>query len=276
VLSLHAGPSDRVPVRSPTDLGRVGVTSLPVHCSHDGAEKLSGRARRARTGDLRVPNAARCHLRLSPKEWRSYLYVEPPGAPSLASIPCRPRARRPTRRALGRPCSDPSAGAEPPYPCLGGSAADEGCPGRLLGVVRPGQGPLWSGRPDLNGRPPAPEAGTLPSCATTRWCGGSQKGGGPSPWPQRRPAWQSFTASSRASSWSPCCWWSGPPRCPAWVQPRWDYVAYPDSSSGTSSRSPVPAVLHGGSTLMGNSDPVAPASCRPRDLNPHVLSDTGV
>jgi hypothetical protein len=33
--------------------------------------------------------------------------------------------------------------------------------------------PLWSRRPGSNGRPPAPEAGTLPSCATTRWCGGN-------------------------------------------------------------------------------------------------------
>src|SRR5688500_895481 len=32
----------------------------------------------------------------------------------------------------------------------------------------PARGSLWSGREDLNLRPPAPEAGALPGCATPR------------------------------------------------------------------------------------------------------------
>ena len=37
-----------------------------------------------------------------------------------------------------------------------------------LRQVGPAAPPAWSGRADLNGRPPAPKAGALPGCATPR------------------------------------------------------------------------------------------------------------
>ena len=94
----------------------------------------------------------------------------------------RSRARREREHRAGDPHAEPVGGARRKHPDdqVGGSVGDErqhpcgaaagpSCAGTAPGLHGEGRGKRkWSGRLDLNQRPPAPHAGALPGCATPR------------------------------------------------------------------------------------------------------------
>ena len=74
---------------------------------------------------------------------------------------------QPTNQPLGQHCVRPSTRVPRSPPIVVRPACVCGV-GRCARVGWTTQEARWSGRADLNGRPPAPKAGALPSCATPR------------------------------------------------------------------------------------------------------------